>query len=123
MTIDFTKPVQTVSGLPVRIICTDRKGEWPIIGIIADKDGSEDVHSWTNMGKFTNYSYLDSRDLMNVPETKIYYVNVYWNRVSVFHLSLPHAHSNINEWNGAEYICTLKLTYEDGVLVKKEIAE
>ncbi|HET8685549.1 MAG TPA: hypothetical protein VFM18_02655 [Methanosarcina sp.] len=122
MTINFTKPVQTRDGLPVRILCTDRKDDYPIVGLVKYQSG-EEVRTWTDSGSYSLDLTNRHKDLMNVPETKIYYMNVYWNRVGVYNSSLEQAHSNINESAQSEYICTLKLTYENDVLVKKEIVE
>lgn len=60
--LDLRKPVQTRSGLPVRILCTDRKGKHPIHGLIdsGDHDGS---CSWTLEGKWLREEW----DLVQVP--------------------------------------------------------
>jgi len=36
---DPSKPVQTRDGLPARIICTDAKCDFPIIGLITIMNG------------------------------------------------------------------------------------
>jgi hypothetical protein len=62
MTIDFSKPVTTRDGRPVRILCTDRPGEWPVVGLI---EGN--IHAWTADGR--NQPHSPSYDLIN-PKTK-----------------------------------------------------
>jgi hypothetical protein len=63
MTIDFTKPVTTRDGCPVRILCTDRPGEFPVVGLVG-----EDVYAWTLDGGF-GYGRNSPYDLSN-PKTK-----------------------------------------------------
>ena len=62
--IDWTKPVETVDGRKVRILCTDGPEEYPIVGIIEDE-----VQTWTKEGEFHRYSYNSEwLNLRNVPE-------------------------------------------------------
>ena len=67
--IDFTKPVQTRDGRPVRILCTDLLGHQPIAGAIKQSDHREDLATWTSSGHFHNdegaFSYAD---LINAPQ-------------------------------------------------------
>lgn len=66
--IDFTKPVRTRSGLPVRILCTDAKGVWPAVGLIKHPSGHEETCCWRDDGR---HSYLLSGyDLVQAPNTK-----------------------------------------------------
>jgi len=64
---DITKPVQTRNGLKVRILCTDRAGDFPVVGLV--KDGqTESTQSWRLNGRFTTSNVVDhSWDLVNVP--------------------------------------------------------
>lgn len=64
--IDFTKPVQTRDGKPVRILCTDRKGDLPVIGLLTLSDGREMVQSWHQNGMLCNGHSVN--DLINVPQ-------------------------------------------------------
>ena len=68
--IDFTKPVQ-VRGRPARIICTDRKREKPIIALVENDDGSENLYLFHSDGKghFGN--------LENVPEKVTVWMQIY----------------------------------------------
>ena len=71
---DFTKPVQTRSGLPVTIITTEGRGVYPIIGYVDDstlpagwsKDGRDGAH-------YSDYSY----DLINIPEKRVMLIHFY----------------------------------------------
>ena len=63
MAIDFTKEVETCDDppRPVRILCTDRPGPFPVVGLI---DGSN-LQTW---GADGNYGSNSPMNLRNVPE-------------------------------------------------------
>lgn len=70
MSIDFNKPLQTRDGDPVRILCTDAQGYYPVLGLRWAGD-EEHVERWTKDGKF----YADSEDahchdLVHVPQPR-----------------------------------------------------
>lgn len=76
--LDLTKPVQTRSGVPVRILCTDAKKEnGPIIGLIQYKDGTESCYRWNADGRFMSPDCEHDYDLVNVPDKHVFYVNAY----------------------------------------------
>jgi len=65
--LDLSKPVQTKNGKRVRILCTNRKGGCPVVGLITNNDGNEEFSSWDISGKWAD---IPSKiDLVNVPET------------------------------------------------------
>lgn len=71
MPIDFTKPVQTRGGLPVRILCTDLKSEqYPVVGLVSlGRDGLLEVlRTFTLDGKYSTDCAEQGDDLINVPE-------------------------------------------------------
>lgn len=77
--LDLTKPVQTRDGRPVRILCTDRKGEFPIVGLIASNYDDDIVRCWPVSGIY-DLDRLRHLDLINVPPKPVkYFVNVYRN--------------------------------------------
>ena len=77
MTIDFTKPIKTVTGLKVRILATDAKHNvYPIIGLVLHANGVESSETFTLNGKFRQLESSDY-DLVNVPEEITRYVNFY----------------------------------------------
>lgn len=64
MTIDVTQPVETEDGCPVRLICTDRKGGYSLIGLILTPPfGVEEVSIWNADGE----PWTSSLPLRNVP--------------------------------------------------------
>lgn len=71
--IDYTKPVQTVSGEPVEIVTTTGRGKYPVIGYI---DDSTQIRMWHANGA----SSSGCNDLVNVPpkpKTIVRYVILY----------------------------------------------
>jgi hypothetical protein len=76
MTFDPTKPVQTRDGRSARILCTDLKDRWPIVAAITRTDGTEYSTGYAVDGKFT-CRHQPERDLINVPEKRTVWVNVY----------------------------------------------
>ena len=72
---DPSRKVVTRSGRPVRIICTDAKGSYPVIGLVLSKD-IEDPNAYTENGVYLNNSESSS-DLFFEPEKKEGWVNIY----------------------------------------------
>ena len=80
MTIDFSKPVRTKAGTPVRIICTDREGEYPVIGLIRVQGTYrwiEDIRTWTIDGEAYVGSTNNNNDLENTPQEMSRWMNLY----------------------------------------------
>jgi hypothetical protein len=72
---DPTKPVNTRSGLQVRIVCTDMKlDKHPILALVTD-GGKEYTTSYRIDGRVAELSYNHPMDLVNIPEGR--YVNIY----------------------------------------------
>lgn len=76
--IDFTKPVQTRDGKPVKIISTDGHPNCPIVGYIENRDVPV---TWNPDGKFCSGAHESEIDLINVPQKRTLdvWVNVYPN--------------------------------------------
>lgn len=73
--IDFNKPVQTVDGQAVRILCTNMNSDFPIVGIVKTKSGSE----WCGLWEADGCSDVgDCWDLQNAPaQKKTGWINLY----------------------------------------------
>ena len=98
------KPVCTRDGRKARIICFDRKGGTPIVGLIQE-DGFETVATFTESGLcLINGAY----NLMMLPEKKEGWVNVYKERV---YKSKEEAVKN--KYDGCTYIDTIKVEWEE----------
>lgn len=126
-TIDLTKPVQTKDGKPARIICTDLKDGAYTLMVLIDFGDREVPRTYTSKGEyFANKPSED--DLVNVPEEKVTYLNVYdapgslGNGVerTTVEASNEGAVERLRAY-GHERIALLKITRVDGVITKKEI--
>lgn len=74
-----SRQVVTRNGLPVRIICTDAKDTFPIIGLVKGYCGTEYANRFKENGEHTdNYSHIKSPfDLFFAPVKKEGWVNLY----------------------------------------------
>ena len=67
MAFDPTKPVQTRDGGNALIICTDRKGDYPIVALIdSEVDGPESTASYTREGFYYLGNKVYNIDLVNI---------------------------------------------------------
>ena len=80
-TITMDGKYQTRDGRPVRVLCVDaNRDEWPVIALIACKDGSETDEAFRLDGTWSMKSGVESAiDLIPVPEKRRvkFWVNVY----------------------------------------------
>ena len=98
------KPVCTRDGRKARIICFDKKGGTPIVGLIQE-DGFETVATFNESGLcLINGAY----NLMMLPEKKEGWVNIYKERV---YKSKEEAVKN--KYDGCTYIDTIKVEWEE----------
>ena len=72
--ININKPVQTRDGRNVRIIATDRKGDYPIVVLIEECESQ--ILLYTKEGHHIINCKTET-DLINVPEKQYLYINVY----------------------------------------------
>ena len=82
--IDLTKPVQTRDGRKVRVLCTDGPEEFPIAGYV---EGATMPSIWASDGKFNPRSNCAYLDLINVPEKRVVWVNMYPSKIAQPHTS------------------------------------
>lgn len=68
--LDFSKPVQTRDGRPVRILCTDRKHpHYTVIGLI-EIDGLDVTKYWIEDGHYFSTRKEDCLDLFQAPQPR-----------------------------------------------------
>ncbi len=116
MTFDPTKPVKTRDGRKARIICTDANNHQPIVALITESNGHEYNRNYTKDGfYFIGIGKSDS-DLINIPERRIRWTNVYAYHADGSYLTQELADENA----AARRLGVLKLTYEDDQLVDHE---
>lgn len=73
------RKVVTRDGRDVRIICTDRKGKCPIVGLVKADDDSEILISIRENGCEMNENSISCFDLFFVPIKHVGWTNVYKN--------------------------------------------
>ncbi len=76
MPLNLNAPVRTRSGLPARIISTDRAGALPVIALVRE-NGADHVWSYTRDGSFNRNGRRDDRDLVNGDVVTRGFVNIY----------------------------------------------
>lgn len=75
--IDWTKPIQTRSGRPARVLCTDLKDtEYPVAVAVLVSDKHEAAYTYTAEGKYA-IEGDEPFDIINVPEKRVRYFNVF----------------------------------------------
>lgn len=77
MKLDITKPVRTRDGRPVRVLCTDKKGNFPIVALITDGNEKETVCTYNTEGHYYSSGGVCDADLVNVPERVERWLNIY----------------------------------------------
>ena len=102
---DFTKPVQTRSGLPVTIITTEGRGKYPVLGYI---DQDEVPFRWDENGEHT---ISDAFNLINVPEKRVMYVNVYNDNEPVYRCQ---SRKDADEKECKKRIACIRVEYTEG---------
>jgi hypothetical protein len=72
--IDWNKPVQTVAGVKIRILCTDAPvAEWCVIGI--DRQTGV-AHNWNLNGEHCDPDLGCVLNLINTPPIPRYFINI-----------------------------------------------
>ena len=109
------REVVTRDGRKVRILCTDRKGDTPIIALVHDaNDGQEYGYAFYSDGKFFRDGNEES-DLFFAPRKNTDYINLYHDECVYFlgavYTSEEYA-KNIAKGND-QYITTIKVEREE----------
>ena len=70
--IDWSKPVQTRDGCKARVICTDRKGVYPIVALVEERGSEESLYTYRVDGRWlADATRPESFDLINVPPSAL----------------------------------------------------
>ena len=110
-----TKKVITRDGRNARIICTDAKGNFPIIALVETYNGNETVLRLKENGRFYNDTE-NSRDLFFYPVKKSGWINLY--KINSTISPGPRAYDTKEEaesaaGNKSDYISTIKIKWEE----------
>ena len=109
------RKIITKDGRSVRIICTDAKGNFPIIALVEMYNGAETVLRLRENGNFYNDTE-DSRDLFFATEKKEGWINIYKTPDGVSHPSEIYTSKEVAEAsakNRVYYITTVKVEWEE----------
>ena len=108
------KKVVTRDGLPVRIVCTDRKQKRPIIALIKERDDTETICTYNTQGKFRANDECSNLDLMFARTKKEGWVNIYNQAIrgcGFIYESEEKAKQNADK--DKPYITTTKIEWEE----------
>ena len=110
-----SKKVITRDGSSVRIVCTNAKGNFPIIALLETYNGTEAVLRLKENGHFYNDTE-DSRDLFFAPDKKSGWINLY--KMNSIISPGPRAYDTKEEAESAAgdksyYISTIKIEWEE----------
>lgn len=110
-----SKKVITRDGNSVRILCTDAKGNFPIIALVKTYNGSETVLRLKENGRFYNDTE-NSRDLFFAPDKKSGWINLY--KINSTISPGPRTYDSKEEAESAagdksDYISTIKIKWEE----------
>ena len=104
----------TKDGRNVRIICTDAKGNFPIIALVETYNGNETVLRFKENGRFYNDTE-NSSDLFFALIKKEGWVNVYKTRSGAAQIGQIYSSKEEAEMcrKDANYISTAKIEWEE----------
>ena len=110
-----TKKVITRDGRNARIICTDAKGNFPVVALVEIHNGAENVIRLEENGHFYNDAE-DSRDLFFAPEKKSGWINLY--KINSTISPGPRAYNTKEDAESvvgdkSYYISTIKIEWEE----------
>lgn len=121
MTLDLTKPVQTRDGRKARIIATDRKSANPVVALVelvTERGECEMTCSYTLDGSYYTSGTVTKSDLVNVPEEKVWFYNVYEHRSPMYpYRTAADAKEAMVGYGGA----SLAVVFEDGKFKRVEV--
>jgi hypothetical protein len=116
---DPSKPVQTRDGRPARIICTDRGGVYPIVALVKTPNSGIEIVGAYKMNGSGTHCASSRLDLINVPERKSKFVNVYNYDLTVGYESQEAADKSRK--SGCGHKGQVEIIFEDGKPVETKL--
>ena len=108
-----SQKVITKDGKSVRIICTDAKQDYPVIGLLSLDDKSETTVYYKKNGRWLADNQ-DEWDLFFAPIKREGWINVYKNGfVERFIGCLYSSEEEAKEYKSPDYITTVKIEWEE----------
>ena len=110
-----SKKVVTREGKPARIICTDARGEYPVIALIEHYQETLDVtFSFTKDGKWCTDETNSNKDLFFAPEKHEGWTNVYEEGTNRYlDGCICSTEEEAKRIRGYGYITTIKIEWEE----------
>ena len=111
------RKIVTRDGYAARILCTDKKGKWPIVALVYKGD-EEDVVTYTRDGqKYIPKAEVSLNDLFFAPEKKEGWINIYKYNSEItpgsrVYNTKEEAESAIGS-GLVDYISTIKIQWEE----------
>ena len=109
------RKIVTRDGINVRIICTDRLAEYPVVALLYFEENEgyslEQIVTYTRKGHF-NMDFENSLDLFFAPEKKEGWINIYKDNCTIMYIY----HSKEDAFNNRredDYITTIKIEWEE----------
>lgn len=108
-----SRKVVTRVGRPVRILCTDRKGDYSIIALVENCDSTEEsLYIYTKDG-YCGYALSDKDNLFFAPKKHEGWINIFDN---TYPGSMIFDTKEVAEGQGmlfAGYVTTIKIEWEE----------
>ena len=110
-----SKKVVTREGKPARIICTDARGEYPVIALIEHYQETLDItFSFTKDGKWCTDGTNSNKDLFFAPEKHEGWTNVYEEGTNRYlDGCICSTEEEAKRIRGYGYITTIKIEWEE----------
>jgi hypothetical protein len=112
---DPTKPVQTRNGKSARIICTDRKGLFPILALVVDSNKIEKAFAYNKKGELCGCPG-SVFNLINILNRTSKFRNI-WSSVSAQAFAYNTMKEALSMKGPSERLGVLELKYEEGVFI------
>lgn len=108
------RKIVTRDGRPARIICTEAKGNYPVVALILN-EGGEVPESYNEKGTYLNSNKSDN-DLFFAPTKREGFVNVYYyNKKYVTEETIHDTKEEAMRFklNNMQYITTVRIEWEE----------
>lgn len=106
--LDLTKPLQTRLGEKAELVYDGLTGDWPLAVVVHLHSGKIAVRTYTREGVFHDDATSIS-NLVNVPETRTFWLNIYENRQS------GHPNRRLADYYAnPDRIACIEVTYAEG---------
>ena len=114
-----SRKVVTRDGRKVKILCTNRKGPYPVVVLVENHDSNtEDVYSYRENGLYSLYSLSEENNLFFAPEKHEGWVNLYkWaNKDCAYYIGSMYnskAEAENKRDTSDNYVTTIKIEWEE----------